>query len=75
MGKMIQIRNVPPDLHRRLKSKAALEGLSLSDYLLRELQKLDEVPTLAELVERIRKRGRVHPAIDSAKIIREMRGE
>ena len=38
MSKMIQIRNVPDDLHRRLKSRAALAGMSLSDYLLNEIR-------------------------------------
>ncbi len=39
MPKMIQLRHVPDQLHRTLKSRAALEGLSLSDYLLREIQR------------------------------------
>ncbi len=38
MSKMIQIRNVPDALHRKLKARAALEGMSLSDYLLAEVQ-------------------------------------
>jgi plasmid stability protein len=37
---MIQIRNVPEALHRKLKSRAALAGMSLSDYLLAELRQL-----------------------------------
>ena len=53
---MIQIRNVPDALHRKLKSRAALEGMSLSDYLLAELRRLAERPTLAELRERLEKR-------------------
>ena len=36
MGRMVQIRNVPEGLHRQLKSRAALAGMSLSDYLLSE---------------------------------------
>jgi antitoxin FitA len=58
MAKMIQIRNVPEDLHRRLKARAAEEGLSLSDYLLRMAQREAGKPTIAELTERIRRRGR-----------------
>jgi len=54
--KMIQIRNVPETLHRKLKSRAALEGMSLSDYLLAELRRMAERPTLAELRERLEKR-------------------
>ena len=53
MPSMIQIRNVPDALHRRLKSRAALEGMSLSDYLLAELRRVAERPTLGELRERL----------------------
>ena len=53
MSKMIQIRNVPEGLHRKLKSRAALEGVSLSDYLLNEIAGIAEKPTLAELTRRI----------------------
>jgi antitoxin FitA len=48
MASMIQIRNVPPTLHRRLKARAALEGMSLSDYLLREVRWAAERPTIEE---------------------------
>lgn len=54
--KMVQIRNVPDDIHAVLKSRAALEGLSLSDYLLRELRRAAERPTPAELSARLGKR-------------------
>ena len=50
---MIQIRNVPDDLHRRLKARAALSGLSLSDYLLNEIRQTAERPTLDELRMRL----------------------
>src|SRR2546428_8509422 len=53
MPRMIQLRHVPDDLHRRLKARAALEGLSLSDYLLREVRRVAERPTLAELRYRL----------------------
>lgn len=56
---MIQIRNVPDSVHRRLKARAAEEGLTLSDYLLREVTYLAELPTVAELTERIRQREAV----------------
>jgi hypothetical protein len=49
MTAMIQIRNVPDALHRQLKSRAALAGMSLSDYLLGELRRVAERPTLDEL--------------------------
>jgi len=66
MSKMIQVRNVPESLHRRLKSRAAAEGLSLSDYLLRELKLAAEVPTLADLSERLQQRP--SPSIPSSEI-------
>ncbi len=53
MSKMIQIRNVPDGLHHKLKARAALEGLSLSDYLMREARRAVERPTLDELRERL----------------------
>jgi len=56
MAKMIQIRNVPDELHRKLKVRAAHEGMTLSDYLLSEVEKVAEKPTLAEMMERLRQR-------------------
>lgn len=50
---MVQIRNVPEALHRKLKARAALAGKSLSDYLLEELRRTAERPTRAEILERI----------------------
>jgi antitoxin FitA len=54
---LIQIRNVPDDIHRTLKARAALEGKSLSDYVLAEVTRTAATPTPAELVERLRQRG------------------
>ena len=51
MSKMIQVRHVPVALHRTLKARAALAGMSLSDYLRRELERSAERLTLAELRE------------------------
>ena len=73
MSKMIQIRNVPDPLHRKLKARAAMEGISLSEYLLRELRALAERPTYQELVERIGKRARAEPSISPADAVREER--
>jgi len=56
MTTMIQIRNVPDSLHRRLKSRAALAGMSLSDYLLTEIRHVAERPTLDELRARLERR-------------------
>jgi antitoxin FitA len=53
MSKMIQIRNVPDDLHRKLKVRAAEAGMTLSDYLLSQTA---EKSTLAEMMERLRQR-------------------
>ena len=65
MTSMIQIRNVPSALHRRLKSRAALEGMSLSDYLLGEIRRVAERPTFAEefLVGHDRLTSMEHPAM------------
>lgn len=54
MSKMIQIRNVPDGLHRRLRSRAALAGMTLSDYLRVELERAAEQLPVAELRERLR---------------------
>ena len=62
MGKMIQLRNVPDELHRTLKARAALAGMSLSDYLLREIRKAAARPSAEELLERIQSRSA--PALD-----------
>lgn len=56
MSKMIQIRNVPDDLHRTLKVRAAQAGMTLSDYLLSEIEQVAAKPTLAEMMERLRSR-------------------
>jgi plasmid stability protein len=56
MSKMIQIRNVPDELHRTLKVRAAKAGMTLSDYLLSEIEQIAERPTLTEMMERLRRR-------------------
>ncbi len=53
---LIQIRNVPEDVHRTLKVRAAAEGTSLSDYILHEVTRLARTPTPQELDARIRER-------------------
>jgi plasmid stability protein len=72
---MIQIRNVPEPLHRKLKVRAAEQGLTLSDYLLRLVEREAELPTIAELGERIRQRGEVHEGISGADVVRALRDE
>jgi plasmid stability protein len=73
MSKMIQLRNVPDDLHRKLKSRAAMAGLSLSDYLLLEVQRVAERPTVAELRERLARRTPVSPRTTPARAVRAER--
>lgn len=73
MSKMIQLRNVPDALHRSLKARAAMTGMSLSDYLLAEIKEVAERPTLAELRERLHKRKPVAVRFDSAGLLREER--
>jgi len=73
MTAMIQIRNVPDELHRRLKSRAALAGMSLSDYLLNEIRQVAERPTLDELRARLERRTRITPTIPPAEVIRAER--
>lgn len=58
MTTTIQVRNVPESTSRALKAKAALEGRSLSDYLLVELERIATRPSRRELLERIALRGR-----------------
>jgi len=61
MSTMIQIRNVPEDVHRLLKVRAAQLGMSMSDYVLRELRHVLERPTREELLERLRTRSSIEP--------------
>lgn len=75
MSKMIQIRNVPDDVHKKLKAKAARQGLSLSEMLLREATLLAGRPTFEELSERISRREPVNTTAEEiVQIIREARG-
>lgn len=54
---MIQVRNVPDDVHARLKERAAAERMSLSDYLNRELAQLVRYRSNAEIIAASRARG------------------
>ncbi len=73
MGTMVQIRNVPDALHRRLKSCAALAGMSLSDYLLREIRQVAERPTIEELRARLHSRTDTTPPVAPAEAVRAER--
>jgi plasmid stability protein len=70
MSKMVQIRNVPDALHRRLEPRAAEAGRTLSDYLLAELERLAARPTRADMLARLHSRKRVTlktPAADTVR--------
>lgn len=70
---MIQIRNVPDGLHRKLKARAAVAGQSLSDYLLAEIARVAALPTRAEMLERLHRRSRVTLKTPAAVVIRQER--
>jgi len=73
MSMMIQIRNVPDTLHRRLKSRAALAGMSLSDYLLHQIRDVAERPTIEEMRARLARRSTVTLSVDTADAVRAER--
>jgi plasmid stability protein len=73
MAVMVQIRNVPDELHRKLKARAALAGMSISEYLLRELERTLERPTREELLARLRSRQSVEPREPVAAAVRAER--
>jgi plasmid stability protein len=74
MSKMIQIRNVPDWLHRKLKARAAEAGMSLSDYLIQELKRDAERPSVAEFRAMLATRTPIDPSVSPAQMIRELRG-
>lgn len=73
MPTMIQIRNVPEGVHRKLKARAAVAGQSLSDYLLAEISRVAALPTRAEMLERLHRRSRVTLKTPAAVVIRQER--
>jgi plasmid stability protein len=73
MSKMIQLRNVPDDLHRKLKSRAATAGMTLSDFLIREARYVAERPTDEEIRKRLASLPPVRLKTSAAEIIREER--
>jgi plasmid stability protein len=73
MAKMIQLRHVPGELHRKLKARAAAAGLSLSDFLIEEARRLAERPTIAELRNHLAQRTPVTPKVSPAKAVRAER--
>lgn len=73
MSVMIQVRHVPDALHRKLKARAAEEGMSLSEYLLGELRRIAERPTRREILARIAADEPVDLPISAAKLVRAER--
>jgi plasmid stability protein len=73
MSKIIQLRNVPDALHRTLKARASMAGMSLSDYLLREIKEIVQRPTLDEFRARLHQRERVAVRLNTANLVREER--
>lgn len=73
MAKMIQIRNVPDDLHQTLKARAAKAGMTLSDYLLSEIEQVAKKPTMKEWLERVSSREPVEVDEPPAEVVRRMR--
>lgn len=71
--KLLQIRNMPDDLHRRLKARAAMEGRSLSEFALGELRRSMDRPTRRELAERVRARERAEVTRPAAEVVRAER--
>ena len=72
---MIQLRNVPDPLHRKLKSRAALAGMSLSDYLIGQIRESAERPTLDEMRARLSRRSRVDLSVATADLVRTERDQ
>ena len=73
MAKMIQLRNVPDDLHRRLKARAASSGQNLSDYLIAEIRAIAERPTPTEMRYRLLSRAPASVRESAARAVRAER--
>ena len=73
MSKMIQVRDVPEQVHSTLKARAAREGMSLSDFIKRELEHSAERPTMREWLESTRQAKPIPTKRSAAQIIRELR--
>lgn len=73
MSRMIQLRNVPEELHRKLKARAAQAGKSLSAYLLEQIRREAERPTTEELITRLEALPPVKTRLSSAEVIRQER--
>jgi len=74
MSVMVQIRNMPEELHLKMKERAAKAGMSLSQYLLMELRKSADVPTMEEMRERLSNLPPIETSESPVDIIRARRG-
>ncbi len=73
MSKLVQIKNVPEAVHRTLKARAAQAGMTLSDYLLKEISDVAARPALEEILARLKARGPISKPFDSAAAVRAER--
>jgi len=73
MSKMIQIRDVPEQVHSTLKARAAKEGMSLSDFIKRELERTVERPTMREWLDFTQRAKPIRAKQSAAQIVRELR--
>jgi antitoxin FitA len=73
MSKMIQVRDVPESVHGTLKSRAAREGMSLSDYIKKQLERVAEQPTMREWLERTAQSKPIPTRRTAAQVIRDLR--
>ena len=73
MKRMIQVRNVPEAIHRTLKVRAAMAGMSLSDFLLAELRQIADRPTLEQMRERLRQREPIALPVSAGRMVRAER--
>lgn len=73
MGILVQIRDVPDEVHRTLKARAAASGTSLSEYVRELLARAAARPTPEELAARVRARGTVRLTEPSQRSVRRLR--
>lgn len=73
MGILVQVRDVPEDVHRTLKARAALAGVSLTEYIRSVLNAAAARPSPDELAARIAARGAVKPTVSSQSLVRSLR--
>lgn len=74
MTPMIQVRNIPEGLQRRLKARAAMEGVSMSAYVRRLIERAVERPSRQEVLNRLRALPPIEPDIAAPEILQEARG-